>query len=137
MKKYQWLAMGLAAGLTAFASGCTVRCHFEREVDLGKEGVVTESCRGTVKACNPGDTRCRNEMTIECDDIPIYCGPYTVELKNNTIKYVATDWHGPDAPFIKSEIPKQDHDEVDAWVRWDDQRADGECRYDSMLPATH
>ena len=131
--KIQLLAATAAAALTLLGSGCLVTCHFEKHIDvnIGKgSGELTSICHGKIVVCNLGDYDCKNVLKVECDDVPVYRGPYTVTIQNNTIKYTASNWSGPDDPFIKTQLPQHDHDVVWAFERDDDSSAKGSCRYD-------
>lgn len=130
--KTQWLSMGLATALLMVGSGCTVKCKFEREVrDRSKIGHHTEYCRGSIVSCIIPTENCKNVLKIECDDDLIYRGPYTVSMKGNSLKYTASRWRGSDAPFIKTEIPKENFEVV--WAKFvdDEKESEGSCKYGS------
>jgi hypothetical protein len=139
--KTQWISIGLAVALTVAGSGCLAKCRFEKRSEA-KGSEYSSLCYGSIVACNPGDTNCRNTLKIECDDNSVYHGPYTVKTKNNYVRYTASNWHGhEDAPSITTEIPQSDKDVVRAWVknagddredRDDDRWIQGSCRYDFL-----
>jgi hypothetical protein len=131
----KWMMMGVCAVLTLAGAGCRVSCHFDKTFEV-KGSLVDEECEAKIIDCTGGGRECRNKMRIECGEIEIYDGPYSVEVTgSNTkpkIKYIATDWDGEkdDRPEITTLIPNHDGDVVKAWERDNDTEGDGECRYD-------